>query len=122
LRQHLAIASGPLVVSSLLAIGLFVSGLRLALTQPAFWWPVAALLACWLGLSVALEAWPSAGDASALRRSAALRLRLLDLVAPLALLVSLLLLAISRTRGLYGHWLYAAGLAVVAVRLVATMR
>ena len=118
LRQHLAIASGPLVISSLLAIGLFASGLRLAAARPASWWPLAALLVGWLGLSVALEAWPSAGDASALRRSAALRLRLLDLIAPLAFLLSLVLLAISRTRGLYGHWLYAAGLALVAARLV----
>jgi hypothetical protein len=121
LRQHLAIASGPLIVSSLLSVGLFASGLRLSLAKPGSWWPLAALMACWLGLSVALEAWPSAGDASALRRSAAVRMRLLDLVAPIALLISLLLLGVSRTRGLYGHWLYAVGLALVAARLSANI-
>src|SRR5712691_1194106 len=70
LRQHLAIASGPLIVSSALALACFSSAVRLWLAQTAPQWPWLALIGFWLGWSIALEAWPSAGDARALRDSA----------------------------------------------------
>jgi hypothetical protein len=118
LRQHLAIASGPLLLSSLLATGLFALAARLLLARPAPWWPLGLGLGLWLGWSIALEAWPSVGDARALQRSATAQLRQLNLAAPLALLLAWALLAANASRRLGGHWLYAGVLALAAMRLV----
>ena len=116
LRQHLAISSGPLLVSSALATALFALAMRLALGRPAAWWPFAVLVAIWLGWSVALEAWPSTGDAQALRRSAAAQLRQWNLGALLALPLAWLLLVANRSRRIGGHWAYAGLLAAAAWR------
>ena len=119
LRQHLAISSGPLVVSSLAAGLLFGAAGRLLAERPTPWWPAGLLLACWLGWSIALEAWPSGGDAAALQRSAQSQLRQLNMAAILALPLAWLLLLVHASRRLGGHWLYAGGLALVAIRLAA---
>lgn len=119
LRQHLAISSGPLVVSSLAAETLFGAAGRLLLERPAPWWPVGLILAGWLGWSIALEAWPSGGDAVALQRSAQAQLRQFHLAAALALLLAWLLRLVHASRRLGGHWLYAGGLAAIALRLAA---
>ena len=120
LRQHLAISSGPLLVSTSLALLLFCLVGKLASQRPGPWWPVAALLALWLGWSIALEAWPSCGDAQALRRSAARQLRAWHLGAGLAWLVACLLLAANAARRLRGHWGYAALLALAAYQATMT--
>lgn len=114
LRQHLAISSGPLLVSSALATALFVAATRLAFGRPAPWWPAGALVALWLGCSVALEAWPSNGDAQALSRSAAAQLKQWNPGALVALPFAWLLLAANRSRRLGGHWLYAILLGLAA--------
>ena len=119
LRQHLAISSGPLLVSSAVATGLLALAVHLVRAQPTAWWPGGVLLASWLGWSVALEAWPSGGDAQALRRTAAAQLRQWNPGALLALPLSWLLLAANGSRRLGGHWLYAALLAATAWRLAA---
>jgi hypothetical protein len=119
LRQHLAISSGPLILASALALSLFVLVLRLISTRPGYWWPLAALIGIWLGWSIALEAWPSSGDAAALRRSATLQLRQLNPGATLALPLAWLLLLVNAARRLRAHWLYAGLLAVAAYRLTA---
>lgn len=117
LRQHLAIASGPLVVSSALALACFAFGVHLWVGRPGLLWPLALLLALWLGWSIALEAWPSAGDARALRQSATGQLRQCNPGALLALPLAWILLGLNLTRRLGGHWLYAALLAATTVRL-----
>lgn len=116
LRQHLAISSGPLVVSSTLALLLFCLVGKLSSLRPGPWWPAAALLGLWLGWSIALEAWPSCGDAQALRRSAARQLRAWHVGAGLAWAVACFLLAVNAARRVRGHWLYAALLALTAYR------
>jgi hypothetical protein len=116
LRQHLAISSGPLLVSSSLATTLFALAIRLVLERPGWWWAPASVLALWLGCSTAIEAWPSSGDARALRRSASVQLRQLNPGALLALPLSWGLLAANVTRRFGGHWVYAALLAVLAWR------
>jgi hypothetical protein len=117
LRQHLAISSGPLLVSSTLAALLFTLAVRLMLEQPGWWWPGVTLLALWLGGSIALEAWPSTGDAQALLRSASLQLRQLNPGALMALPLAWALLGANATRRFGGHWAYAAVLAAFAWRL-----
>jgi hypothetical protein len=119
LRQHLAISSGPLLVSSLLAGLLFIAAARFCLDRPEPWWPAGLLLSFWLGWSIALEAWPSGGDASALRRSAAVQLRQLNPGAAIALPIAIGLSAANAARRLGWHWLYAALLAFGAVRVAA---
>lgn len=119
LRQHLAISSGPLLVSSSLATALFAAATRLAFARPAAWWPAAALMALWLGCSVALEAWPSSGDAQALGRSASAQLRQWNPGALVALPLAWLLLAANRSRRVGGHWLYAALLGLAAWQIAA---
>ena len=116
LRQHLAISSGPLLVSSALAATLFGLAARLLHDRPAPWWPLGVLLGLWVGWSIALEAWPSRGDAQALRRSAGGQLRQLQPAALFALVLSWLLLLVDATRRVRGHWLYAVVLAGVAWR------
>jgi hypothetical protein len=117
LRQHIAISSGPLILASILAVGLFVLVLQMIAIRPGPWWPVVALLGIWLGWSIALEAWPSSGDASALRRSATAQLRQLNPGATLALPLAWTLLLIHASRRVRGHWLYAGLLALAAYRL-----
>jgi hypothetical protein len=117
LRQHLAIASGPLFISTILAAILFQQAGHLALLRSTPWWPLLALLTAWLGWSIALESWPSTGDAQALRRSAAAHLRRLNLAALLALPLAWLLLGANCSRRLGGHWLYAGLVAAVGLSL-----
>jgi hypothetical protein len=117
LRQHLAISSGPVLLSTVLAWALFVGAVRFGLKQPGPWWPAAALLCAWLGWSVALEAWPSLTDAAALRRSATQQLKALNPGALVALPIAWLLLLLQASRRLGGHWLYTAALAIAALRL-----
>lgn len=117
LRQALAISSGPLLVNTLLALALFGTAARLLVVRPSPWWPVGVVLGVWLGLSCALEAWPSRGDAQALRRSAVANLRQIHVLALPALLLAWLLLAVDASRRVGGHWLYAAALAAVVLRL-----
>lgn len=118
LRQHVAISSGPLLLSSVLAALLFAIVARLLQTRPLPWWPLGVSVGIWLGWSIALEAWPSTADAAALRRSASAQLRQLQPAALLALLLSWLLSATSASRRLGGHWLYAGLLMLVGSRLV----
>jgi hypothetical protein len=117
LRQHLAISSGPLVVASLLSMTLFFAVDRLIAVRPGFWWPIAVLIGLWLGCSIALEAWPSGGDATALRRSVASQLRQLNPGALFALPLAWSLLALHTSRRLRGHWAYAGLLAFAAHRM-----
>jgi hypothetical protein len=117
LRQHLAISSGPLLLNSLLALVLFGLAARLLTWRPGVWWPLGALLTLWLGCSIALEAWPSGGDASALRRSALTQLRQFHPVALPAFLVANVLLLVHATRRIGGHWLYTLLLAAIGWRL-----
>lgn len=120
LRQNLAISSGPLLVSSLIAGALFLLAARVSLTRPDPWWPAAVLAAGWLGWSIAIEAWPSAGDAAALHRSATAHIRRLNPAALLGLLLAWTLQAANASRRVGGHWLYAGLLATAALRLAAT--
>jgi hypothetical protein len=117
LRQHVAISSGPLILASVCALSLFVVVLRAIVTRPGPWWPLVALLGIWLGWSIALEAWPSSGDAAALRRSATAQLREMNPGATLALPLAWMLLVVNASRRLRGHWLYAGLLALAAYRL-----
>jgi hypothetical protein len=119
LRQQLAIAAGPLAVSTLLAATIFVILGRLLFTRPESWWPAAACVLAWLGCSIALEAWPSAADAGALRRLAAQHVRQLNLGAALVLPVSWAIGLLSATRRFGGHWAYTGLLAFVSFRLAA---
>jgi hypothetical protein len=119
LRQHLVISSGPLLVSSTLALLLFSAAARFFLARPDPWWTVGLLLSFWLGWSIALEAWPSGGDASALRRSAAVQLRQLNPGAAIALPIAVGLSWANAARRVGWHWLYAAVLAFGALRLTA---
>jgi len=116
LRQHLAISVGPLAVSSVVAVTLFLLVARLIATRPGHWWPAAAL-GLWPALSIALEAWPSAADAGALRRSAGAQLRQLNVAALMALPLCWLLLVVSASRRLGGNWLYAGFLAAAGLHL-----
>lgn len=117
LRQNLAISSGPLLVSSVVAAALFVLAARLSLTRPVPWWLAGVLVSGWLGWSIALEAWPSAGDAVALHRSAATHIRGLNPAAFFGLLLAWTLQAANASRRVGGHWLYAGLLAAAAAQL-----
>lgn len=117
LRQHLAISVGPLAVSSIFAVTLFLLVARLVTTRPGHWWPAAAVLGLWPALSIALEAWPSAADAGALRRSATAQLRQLNAAALIALPLCWALLVVNASRRMGGNWLYAGFLAAAALRL-----
>jgi hypothetical protein len=117
LRQHVAISAGPLAVSTLLATALFTLVARFILTRPEPWWPVGALVALWLGWSIALEAWPSGADAAALGRSARAQLQRLNPGAMVVLPLAWALTGVSASRRVRGHWLYAAGLAAMGSQL-----
>ena len=88
LRQHVAIASGPLLVSTSLATGLFYLAATLCSTRPGIWGLAASAVSAWLAWSIALEAWPSLGDARALRLSALWQLRGWNPAAALVLLLA----------------------------------
>jgi hypothetical protein len=122
LRQQVAIAGGPLLVSSFLAAALFAAAARLALAHPGPWWPAGALVGLWLGWSIGVEAWPSTGDASALRRLAVQQLRRLNPAAMPALLLGWTLACANASRRFRGHWLYAALLMAVGLRLAGLFR
>lgn len=117
LRQHVAISGGPLIVATLLSTALFWLAAHLLATRPGPWWPAAGAIGVWLGGSIALEAWPSSGDAGALRRSASAQLRQFNPGAVLALPLAWLLLGVHSARRLYGHWAYAGLLAAAAWRM-----
>jgi hypothetical protein len=117
LRQHLAISVGPLAVSSVFAVALFLCVARLMATRPGAWWPAAAVLGLWPALSIASEAWPSTADADALRRSAGGQLRQLNVAALLALPLCWMVLAVNASRRLGGNWVYAGFLAAAALHL-----
>lgn len=117
LRQQLAIASGPLFLSTLLALSLFQLAARLALLRPTPWWLALGAVVAWLGWSIALEAWPSTADAQALARTARAHLRQFNAAALVALPLAWLLLGACASRRLGGHWMYAALLTAVGLRL-----
>lgn len=131
-RGQLAITSGPLVLNSLLAYAAFVlAASRVAMltgvlasslaSSPGVGGFMAFLSACsgdvavtvlclWLGLSIALHAFPSSGDARALWLATGTQLRRGNLLAivgyPLALLIRLVnLLTLVRL-----HWAYSVSL------------
>jgi hypothetical protein len=117
LRQQLAIASGPLFLSTVLALSLFQLAARLAPLRPTPWWPALGAIVAWLGWSIALEAWPSTADAQALARTARAHLRQFNVAALVALPLAWLLLGACASRRLGGHWMYAALLTAVGLRL-----
>jgi hypothetical protein len=117
LRQQLAIASGPLFLSTLLALSLFQLAARLVLLRPTPWGPTLGAVVAWLGWSIALEAWPSTADAQALARTARVHLRQFNVAALMALPLAWLLLGTCASRRLGGHWMYAALLTAVGLHL-----
>lgn len=114
LRQQLLIASGPLLVNTAAGLVALTVAWRLMTPPHAWWsWPATVVLV-WLGLSVLLEAWPSAGDARALCRVAAMQARGANPGVVLALPLAWALLGLNWTRQVRGHWLYAGALAWLA--------
>jgi hypothetical protein len=115
---HLLISVGPLLVNSLLALLLFalarVTYLELATTplREHHWSDLARLaVVFWLGLSVALQALPSSGDATSLWQVTHWHLGRRHFLALAGVPIVGLIRLANLLRAVFVDWLYAAVLA-----------
>lgn len=125
LRAHFAIALGPLVVNSVVAVLLFVAALatarEMAPLDPIDWLPGLARLvpAAWLGTVVAIQALPSNGDAISLWQVARWHADNGNYLAWGALPVAQAIRLANWLRGIWIDWVYAGALFWVALQLSA---
>jgi hypothetical protein len=125
-RAHCAIAMGPLLVNSIVAVALFfgaaVTWRELAQLPALDWGPgvVRLAIAGWLGLVVALQALPSDGDAVSLWQVARWHQKNGNPFALLSFPLALLIRFTNWMRIVWVDWLFAVILLWLAVRLSAT--
>ncbi|MCL5265230.1 MAG: metalloprotease family protein [Chloroflexi bacterium] len=119
-RDHFAIVVGPFILNSIVSFLLFLSvdgkWTRSTLTATAMPTQILILtaVATWLGLSVALQAFPSTGDARGLWHVTNQHVRRGNLLAIVGYPMVALIYLMNLLRRLWLDWIYALALLILS--------
>ena len=118
IRQHALIVLGPFLVNTSIAYALFRLQGETGFGAEIVYEPatlVRSLLALWLGVSIAIQAIPSRADIDSLYDVVKYKLANREYLAGLGLVLAIPFSLANILRPLWIEWIYAAGLASVAL-------